>query len=157
MNFWRMQRFFSLPAVRNQERTKIDVYCNPDRWRQKHRKNQFLLQYAASQQTGFYDYLGRKGKPWQIICELNYAAKHWKMRACDILIFAEQLYIPIGAASIQVLRTELLSKNMALSRAWIVLDEDAMIMQDVKVYGQEWRRSCFITGAEDPKIIRLKH
>ena len=40
-----------------------------------------------------------------------------KMQACGILIFAEQLYIPIGAASIQVLRTELLSKNMALSRA----------------------------------------
>ena len=30
---------------------------------------------------------------------------------------AEQLYIPIGAASIQVLRTELLFKNTALFRA----------------------------------------
>ena len=30
---------------------------------------------------------------------------------------AEQLYIPIGAASIQVLLTELLSKNTALFRA----------------------------------------
>ncbi|MFQ9855356.1 MAG: transposase [Ruminococcus callidus] len=29
--FWRMQRLFSLPAVRNRERTKADVYCNPDR------------------------------------------------------------------------------------------------------------------------------
>ena len=27
----RMRRLFSLPAVRNQERTTIDVYCNPDR------------------------------------------------------------------------------------------------------------------------------
>ena len=52
--------------------------------------------------------------PWQIICELNYAAKHWKMQACGILIFAEQLYIPIGAASIQALRTELLSKKYGI-------------------------------------------
>ena len=29
--FLEMQRLFSLPAVRNRERTKIDVYCNPDR------------------------------------------------------------------------------------------------------------------------------
>ena len=52
MSFWRMQRLFSLPAVRDRERTKIDVYCDPDRWRQKHQKDQFLLQHAASQQTG---------------------------------------------------------------------------------------------------------
>ena len=25
------ERLFSLPAVRNRERTKIDVYCNPDK------------------------------------------------------------------------------------------------------------------------------
>ena len=94
--------------------------------------------------------------PWQTICELNYAVKHWKMRACGIRRFAEPLCIPTAAASIPVLRTELLSKNMALSRAWAVLEEDATIMQDAKASGQEWRRNCFITEAEDLKIIRLK-
>ena len=39
---------------------KISFYCN-------------TLQVSRQ---AFYDYLGRKGKPWQIICELNYAAKH---------------------------------------------------------------------------------
>ena len=94
--------------------------------------------------------------PWRTICELNYAVKHCKMRACGIRRFAEPLCIPTAAASIPVLRIELLSKNTALSRAWTVQEEDATIMQDAKASGQEWRRNCFITEAEDLKIIRLK-
>ena len=39
------------------------------------------------------------------------------MRACGILIFAEQLYIPIAVASIQVLLIGQPFKNTALSRA----------------------------------------
>ena len=94
---------------------------------------------------------------WQIICVRNCAVKRWNMRICGFRKSAEPLCIPTAAASIQVLHTELLSKNMALSRAWTVQEEDAMIMQDARVDGQEWRRNYFITEAEDLKIIRLKH
>ena len=31
MSFWEDAAAFLLPAVRDRERTKIDVYCDPDR------------------------------------------------------------------------------------------------------------------------------
>ena len=94
--------------------------------------------------------------PWQTICELNYAVKHWKMRICGIRRFEEPLCILTAAASTPVLYIGQSFKNMALCRVWTVLEEDAMIMRDVKASGQGWKRNCFITEAEDLKIIRLK-
>lgn len=92
--------------------------------------------------------------PWQTICELNYAVKHWKMRICGIRRFEEPLCIPIGAASTPVLYIGQSFKNMALCRVWTVLEGDAMIMRDVKASGQGWKRNCSIIGAERQNITK---
>ena len=94
--------------------------------------------------------------PWRTICELNYAVKHWKMRVCGIRRFEEPLCIPIGAASTPVLYIGQSFKNTALCKAWTVREEDAMIMRDVKAFGQGWKKNCFIIGEERQNITKWK-
>ena len=84
----------------------------------------------------------------------------WNTEKCEFAVFrrfAEPLCIPTAAASIPVLHIGQSFKNMALCRVWTVLEEDAMIMRDVKASGQGWKKNCFIIETERQNITKWKN
>ena len=93
---------------------------------------------------------------WRIICVRYCAVKCWNMRICGFRKSAEPLCIPTVAASTPVLHIGQSFKNTALCKAWTVREEDAMIMRDVKAFGQGWKKNCFIIGEERQNITKWK-